>query len=392
MSDTAEKTELPTQRKLEDAQKRGQIPRSAEVQTVVVLVAGLTALMFSGAETWGLLASSFTTTLGHLHDTPITSSSLQGYSIQLAILLIRCVGPVVLATMIGGLLAGGIQTRFQTASEALQVNWERLDPAAGLQRVFSMRSAVPTLVSFVKLAVIILLTYSTVRMILGDPIFSSTVGLTRLVEFMADSCVKIFTRVLLALAVIAAADYGYQCWQNWQDMMMTVEEVKDEAKNSEPNSQVKAGRQKLMRASKRKMLADVATADVVVTNPTHYAVALRYDRKTMKAPRVVAKGIRLNALQIREVAQQHQVPIMENKPLARMLYKYGKVGGEVPAQLYVAVAEVLAWVYRTNPYRYYAAENQAESGQQSAAGGKNTPADRQTLLQKTDDGDATEER
>jgi flagellar biosynthetic protein FlhB len=281
---------------------------------------------------------------------------------------------LVVATMIGGLLAGGLQSRFQTASEALQVNWERLDPAAGLQRVFSMRSAVPTAIAFVKLAVIILLTYSTVAAVLGDPIFTSTVSLTRLLEFMVEACVKIFTRILLALAVIAAADYGYQCWQNWQDMMMTHEEVKEEAKSSETNPQVKASRQKLLRASLRKMLADVPTADVIVTNPTHIAIALRYDRKTMKAPRMVAKGIRLNAARIREIAQRHQVPILENKPLARLLFKYGKVGGEVPAQLYVAVAEVLAWVYRTNPYRYYAAENRAEAGGSSAAGGKNAPA------------------
>jgi len=374
MSDTAEKTEQPTQRKLEDAQKKGQIPRSAEVQTLMVLLAGLTSLLFFGGDMWRLLAGGMTAVLGHLHDTPVTTSSLQGYAIQAALLLVRCVGPVVVATMIGGLLAGGLQSRFQTASEALQVNWERLNPAAGFQRVFSMRSAVPTVIALVKLAIIILLTYSTVMMVLGDPIFSSTVGLTRLAEYMAESGVKIFTRILLALAVIAAADYGYQCWQNWQDMMMTHAEVKEESKNQEANPQVKAGRRKLLQASKRKQLEDVHTADLIVTNPTHYAVALRYDRKTMKAPRVVAKGIRLNALRIREIAQQHQVPILENKPLARLLFKYGKVGGEVPAQLYVAVAEVLAWVYRTNPYRYYAAENQAEAGGLLPAGGKNPPA------------------
>lgn len=376
MSDenSAEKTEQPTQRKLEDAQKRGQIPRSAEVQTLLVLLSGFTALLFFGGEIWRLLAGTLVSTLGHLHDTPVTTTSLPGYAQQAALLLLRCAGPIVIATVIGGLLAGGIQSRFQTASEALQVNWERLNPVAGLQRVFSMRSAVPTLIAMVKLGIIILLTYGTVRMVLGDPIFSSTVSLPRLAEYMADSSVKIFTRILLALAVIAAADYGYQCWQNWQDMMMTQQEVKDEAKNQEGNPQVKAGRRKLLAQSKRKMLADVATADVVVTNPTHYAVALRYDRKTMKAPKVVAKGIRLNALQIREAAARHQVPMLENKPLARMLYKYGKVGGEVPAQLYVAVAEVLAWVYRTNPYRYYAAENRAETALPPASEGKIAPA------------------
>jgi flagellar biosynthetic protein FlhB len=105
------------------------------------------------------------------------------------------------------------------------------------------------------------------------------------------------------------------------------------------------------------MLLDVPKADVIVTNPTHFAVALRYDRKTMKAPKIVAKGTRLNALRIREIATQHQVPIVENKPLARMMFKYGKVGGEIPAQLFGAVAEILAYVYRINRYRYYAEQN-----------------------------------
>jgi flagellar biosynthetic protein FlhB len=140
---------------------------------------------------------------------------------------------------------------------------------------------------------------------------------------------------------------------------MTKQELKDEAKDTEGNQQVKNARRRRKSASKAKQLAEVAKADVVVTNPTHIAVALRYDRKTMKAPKVVAKGIRLNAQKIRELAVQHQVPIMENKPLARMLFKHGKVGGEVPATLYAAVAEVLAWVYRINRYRYFSERNQA---------------------------------
>ena len=159
---------------------------------------------------------------------------------------------------------------------------------------------------------------------------------------------------LLAVGVIAAADYGYQFWRNQRDLMMTKQELKDEMKSTEGNPQVKARRRRALGRTKRRMLADVRNADVVVTNPTHIAVALRYDRKTMQAPRLIAKGIRKNAEQIRELARQHGVPIVENKPLARLMFKYGKVGREIPAQLYAAVAEVLAYVYRTNPYRYYA--------------------------------------
>jgi flagellar biosynthetic protein FlhB len=171
---------------------------------------------------------------------------------------------------------------------------------------------------------------------------------------MAESSFKIVLRVAMALLVLAAIDYGYQVWRNTQDMMMTKEEVKEESKSSEGNPQIKAQQRRKRRANtKRKMLLEVPNADVVLVNPTHIAIALRYDRKTMKAPRIVAKGSRLNALRIKEIARQHQVPIIENKPLARLMFKYGRVGGEIPAQLYAAVAEVLAWVYRVNAYRYY---------------------------------------
>jgi flagellar biosynthetic protein FlhB len=164
--------------------------------------------------------------------------------------------------------------------------------------------------------------------------------------------------VSLALLVIATADYGYQWWRTQRDLMMTKQELKEEMKNTEGNQMIKSARRRRRSVSKKKMLADVPTADVVVTNPTHLAIALRYHRKTMRAPRVVAKGIRLNAERIRDIARQHQVPIIENKPLARMLFRHARVGGEVPASLYAAVAEVLAWVYRVNRYRYYAEQNQ----------------------------------
>src|ERR1043165_4788070 len=141
--------------------------------------------------------------------------------------------------------------------------------------------------------------------------------------------------------------------------MMTKEELKEEIKSSEGDPQIKARQRRRRRAkTQRQMLQEVPKADVVITNPTHLAIALRYDRKTMKAPRIVAKGSRLNALRIREIARQHQVPIIENKPLARLMFKHGRVGAEIPAQLYAAVAEILAWVYRINRYRYYTERNQ----------------------------------
>jgi flagellar biosynthetic protein FlhB len=353
-----EKTEQATPKKLEEAHKKGQFARSPEVQTVFVLMGALAALMFSGRETWQLLANSQAAMLAHLHDTPVSLNAMQGYAITAAMVLGHCLWPILAATMLAGLLAGGIQTRFRTAPEALAINWGRLNPAEGLKRVFSMRSAVPTGIGAVKLSIIIALTYGVVKGILTDPIFHSSVDVARIAGFMAESSLKIILRVAMALLVLASADYGYQFWRTNKDLMMTKEEVKEESKNSEGNPQVKAQQRRKRKAiTKRKMLAEVPKADVVLVNPTHIAVALRYDRKTMRAPRIVAKGTRLNAQRIREIAQEHQIPIVENKPLARLMFKYGRVGGEIPAELYAAVAEVLAWVYRVNAYRYYREQN-----------------------------------
>lgn len=354
MSEGGDKTEKATPKHIEEAFNRGQMARSPEVQTVFVLGAGLAALGLTGGEMWRIMGDSLISVLSHLHDTPLNIDSMQGYAITSALVLGHCVWPVMVACMIGGLLAGGIQTRFRTTSEALGINWERLNPVEGFGRLFSMRSTVSTALGIAKLSVVVGLSYNVIKRVLADPIFYSSVSVARIAGFMADSSFKIITQVGVALVVLAAADYGYKFWQNNEDLKMTKEEVKEETKSAEGNPIIKNQQRRRRRAmSKRKMLAQVTKADVVITNPTHIAIALRYDRKTMKAPQIVAKGIRLNAKQIREIAEQHQVPIVENKPLARLMFKYGRLGGEIPAQLYAAVAEILAWVYRVNAYRYY---------------------------------------
>lgn len=360
MSENAgEKTEAPSPRKLEEAHKRGEFAKSAEMQTVFVMFGGLGGLMFSGPEIWNYLARTVAGSMGHLHDVPLSAAVLQSHAVAGLLGLSQCLWPVITGTIVGGLLAGAIQSRFTTCPEALDFHFERLNPVSGLQRLLSMRSAVPAGLALIKLGLILMLTWSTIREVLGDPILNQAVGVSRLASFLAEATMKISVRVLMVLAAIAATDYGYQCWRTYQDMKMTKQEVKEEAKSSEGNPAMKGARRRMLRRSKKKMLEDVAKADVVVTNPTHIAIALKYDRKTMRAPKIVAKGIRMNAQQIREMAQKHQVPIVENKPLARLMFKYGKVGGEIPAQLYAAVAEVLAWVYRNNRYRYYAEANRS---------------------------------
>src|ERR1017187_5189999 len=275
---TGEKTEQPTQRKLEEAIKKGQTPRSAEVQTVFVLLGGVAALTFSGRETWQLLVNTEVQTFSHLYNTPIFADSLQGYGVSGALLVLKCAGPFVFITMLAGLVAGAIQNRFQTASEILEPDWNRVNPVTGFQRLFSNQSLVPTALAAVKFAVVLALTYTEIRSVLLDPIFTTSVSVGRLAEFLGQTGLAILLRVSLALVVIAAADYGYQFWKTGRDLMMTKQELKEEAKDSEGNPQMKAARRRRA-TSKAKQLAEVAKADVVVTNPTHIAVALRYDRK-----------------------------------------------------------------------------------------------------------------
>lgn len=356
---TGDKTEQATPKRLEEAQRKGQFARSAEVQTAFVFVSGLGALVSSGSEIWRSLGNSMLSTFAHLHEMNVSEQMVGQYFVDAIKVVGHCTAPVVVAAVVAGLFAGVLQTRFRTSPEAMEMNWERVNPMNGFTRMFSARAAVPALVGIVKLGLLVGLSAGAVERIMRDPMFYTPVDVARIATFMADSAVGLGTRLVMGVIGLAAIDYGYNIWQNQRDMMMTKQEVKDEFKSQEGNPQVKSAMRRRKRGqSARKMLADVPKADVVVTNPTHLAVALRYDRKTMRAPIVIAKGSRLNALRIREIAKANQVPVIENKPLARMMFKHTRVGGEIPAEVYAAVAEILAYVYRTNAYRYYREQSQ----------------------------------
>src|SRR4051812_24686811 len=243
-----EKTEQASPKRLEEAIKRGQFARSAEVQTLFVIMFGVLGIKFAGPEIWKTLTGAQSAILGHLHETPLSANLLQGYAITGVLALAASAGPVVLAAMIGGLLAGGIQSRFQTASEALEPKWEKLNPVEGFKKIFSIRSAMPTALAIVKLGVIAALTYSQVQQVITDPIFFTSVNVARIADFMAESATQIIVRIGLAIMILAACDYTYQFWQNTRDLMMTKEELKEELKNSEGNPQIRAAQRRRRRA------------------------------------------------------------------------------------------------------------------------------------------------
>lgn len=367
--DQGDKTEQPTEKRLTEALGKGQFAKSQEIQTAFVLMAGVWALQSHGGQLLNNITGVFQSVFFHLHDTSIDVNGLQDKASESVMTVVGCVGPPVLATGVAGIVAGLVQSRFRMLKEPLSFNWERLSPMAGFKRLFSIQSLVPMGMNFAKLGAVGAFSWGQVRSVLDDPIFNAPVDISRVGTFFSETAIKIGSRVLMALLVIAALDYAYQLWKTGRDLMMTKEEVKDESKQSEGNPHVKGEMRKrrMRRKSFKAQLDDLPNADVVIANPTHIAVALRYDRDTMAAPKIIAMAKDFNALRIRELAEKLQIPVMENKPLARMLFKYGKVDQDIPLQLYTAVAEILAYVYRVNRFRYY---SRAQS--QGGAGGQGT--------------------
>jgi flagellar biosynthetic protein FlhB len=355
MADQGEKTEKPTGKRISEAWSKGQFPRTIEIQTVFVLGAGLLVLSMMGGQIMRVLSTSMIDTLGQIGRLTVSINSIESYVATFLKWLAACALPVMFAALVAAFLAGGLQSRFHLSLQRMEFSWARLNPFTNVQHLFQpLPSAMRTLVGMLKFLVILGLTILVIKRLLDHPLFYTTTNFGEIVQFMTESVRSISARVLAGLALIAGADYGYQYWKHQKDLMMTKEEVKEEAKSSEGSPLVKGElRKRRLAILRQNWMREIPRADVVVTNPTHLAVALRYDRKTMRAPKIVAKGARLNALRIREIAQQFQIPIVENKPVAQLLFKHCKVGQEVPSQVYTAVAEILAYVYKTNRFRYY---------------------------------------
>jgi flagellar biosynthetic protein FlhB len=352
--DKDSKTEEPSSKKLSEAMERGQFARSQELQTVFLVGAALVALTFtarSSAKEIGDLAVNTFSQLGHIRmqlDTAPTT--LYG----IIILSMRLLAPILLSCVAAAILVNGFQSGFQLSPKAFEIKLERLNPMPGIMRLFSKENWVHALIDMAKLVAICLVLWTVARNLIRDPMFSAPVEAAYLGQYMEKATYAFLSRLLLALGVIAAGSYAYEKYQTHQDMRMTREEVKEEQKQMEGSPQAKSAMRRLARKLlRRQMLASVATADVVVTNPTHYAVALKYERGIDKAPVVLAKGENGFAQRIKAIAAENGVPMVENRPVARALFAVGKVGEPIPADLYKVVAEILSLVYRTNRYYFF---------------------------------------
>ncbi len=341
-----EKTEAPSARKRSEARKQGQVAKSTEVNTALVLLAGTAFFFFTGGD---LLAKIMYFWREHLQQAilmQVNEEDLFALITSLGFKTLYLLGPFLLLVSLIGLAANLAQVGFLWAPEALAPKFEKLNVIAGAKRLLSPRSAVELLKNLFKLTIIGLVIYVTLQSKVELFFQMTEQSIGYLLQFLAQTSGEVMFKVALALLILAAADYGYQRWEFEKNLRMTKEEAKEEQKMVEGNPQIKARIREVQRsAARRRMMAEVPEADVVITNPVHYAVALKYDPGEHTAPVIVAKGERKIAQRIKAIAEEHGVPIYEDPPLAQLLFKRGEIGQEIPIDAYQAVAEILSYIY-----------------------------------------------
>jgi len=346
---SSDKTEKPTHKRLEDAKRRGQVARSKDLNDAFHLGAALMVLAY-----WGPTMTTGLGTVMHLgigrlgeaRNQPITSGEVVNLAIQGVWQIVWLVAPLAIGAVAATAAATQAQGGFNIATEALRIDMNRLNPATGLKRLVPTQSGLNLVKTLIAATVVGAVAWTAIDAVIAEaprfaqltPVASGMTGWAHAVAFLK--------RAALTLIALAAGDFALQKWRTGQSLKMTKQEVKDDMKMSEGNPEIKARVKRVQREMIRKrMLAAVPKATVIVTNPTHFAVALKYTRG-QAAPEVVAKGADALALKIRTIGREHGVPIVENPPLARAIYKQVEVGEFIPGDLFEAVAEVLAYLIR----------------------------------------------
>lgn len=342
-----ERTERATPRRRIEARGRGEVARSEEVNSTLVLLVGVTMVLLGGGHMAGVLGRNAAYLFGQAHVLRVDNlgglSALIGGSAEA---MLVALAPLLLGVLLAGLGGNLAQVGFHFSLQPLGLNLDRLNPVSGMKRFFNKRAGFTLLKNLFKIGMISLICWATVRGLSGDLSAAGLLSVAGATHLGKVALAKLLYKLLALLAVLALFDWVFQKWQYEENLKMSRVEVKQEHRDLEGDPQIKARiRHIQIQTARRRMLADVRRADVVVTNPDHFAVALRYE-PGQPAPRVVAKGRNWLAQVIKRVAREARVPVLENKPLARGLYAGVKVGAFVPERFYQAVAEVLAYVYR----------------------------------------------
>ena len=352
--DNDQKTEQPTDKHLSEAMDRGQFAKTPEISVILMLGAVLGVLAFTSRTTAEGVMDYSATMFVRFPTIKLAPDTVAAQLGEWMITVSTALLPILAACVVAAMLSSGLQSGFRLTPKALTFNLDQLDPSNGFAKVFNKGALVRSGLDLLKLTAIGMALYAGARTLLEDPLFTAPVEAGYLGRFLNSATTAFLSRLLLSLGIIAALSYAWEKFKTGRELKMTREEVKEERRQSEGDALVKgAMRRMARRLMQRQMLAAVATADVVVTNPTHFAVALKYERGKDQAPVVLAKGENRFAKRIKALAAEHGVPTVENKPVARLLYSMGKVGETIPTELYQAVAEILAVVYRTHRYYFH---------------------------------------
>ena len=352
--DQSAKTEQPTVKRRQEAFAKGQFAQCPEIGVTLVLAAAFIMIVFTAREKAGEMGQLAVAILGNLSGFEFTEVGVVSEVRRLLTAAFYLLLPFLSACTIAALSAGGFQTGFRLTPKMLEGRLDKLNPASGIKRILSTRGLVQFAVDLAKFLAIGTLLYGIIREVMADPIFHLPVPVKYLGEFIHQTTLMMLIRLIGAIGLIAIIHYLYQRMRTQKDLMMTREEVKEERKSTEIDPKVRSEQRRIaLRIMQKQMLGAVPTADVVVTNPTHYAVAMKYERDRDPAPMVVAKGEHLFARRIIAIAEQHGVPRVENKPVARLLYRAGQVGEAIPVELYQVVAQILASVYKAHRYYFH---------------------------------------
>lgn len=345
--DKASKTEEPTEKRLREAHEEGNFAKAEEIQVVFGLAAAFVVILFHAGQVGQSLAQMMQGVLGHLEQFSLNPEMVVYAGRQGAVYFGLLLLPVFLGAMLAAILAGGLQSGFRLTPKAMKFNPGKINPVKGFQQKYGKQALVKFGIDFLKFLVLGAVILAAVWRVTLHPIFHTRIAPMDVGTFIMGTTLLMLVMLIVALALVAVINFLYQKHKTHEDLKMTQQEVKDERKQQEGDPQVKTAQRQMARSLvQRQMFSAVPDADVIVTNPTHYAIALRYDRGQDPAPVVLAKGKNLIAERIKRIGRENGVPIVENKPLAQGLYKIGVVGESIPAQMYRVVADILAYVYK----------------------------------------------
>ncbi|MFB6466655.1 flagellar biosynthesis protein FlhB [Cytobacillus sp. Hz8] len=343
-----EKTERATPKKRQDARKKGQVAKSQDINTAVGLLAIFLYLMFASSYLKEHIVNLFRFPFQKYMLMDLTENNIQVISLDILKELALFLGPILLVAMVAGILSNYMQVGFLFSAEAIQFKLEKINPISGFKRIFSMRSIVELLKSILKISFVGFVTFTVLWSKKEEILVLSHKSIGAIMATLGNLTVQMGLFASGALLFLALLDFLYQKYDFEKNIRMSKQDIKDEYKNSEGDPLIKSKiKQRQREMAMRRMMQEVPKADVVITNPTHYAIALKYDEKKLEAPFVVAKGVDFMAQKIKLIAKENDVMTVENRPLARALYSQVEIGDAIPEEFFKAVAEILAYVYKT---------------------------------------------